>query len=130
MADHFLSRRATRVSVHGWFSRRKGRLYLQATCHIYRHEGVHQKHQHQTNAVGSDVVTRILMGQELTIICRNVQRAVTPASIETYEQYAKKHSIQPNVVTLPHGTKGGWLGDKSHGTVVLWLHGSFFFFFP
>lgn len=36
----------------------------------------------------------------------------------------KKQSLKPDIVNLPDGTRGAWLGDKSEGTVVLWLHGN------
>ncbi len=63
----------------------------------------------------------------MVIVCqltRSLNRANAATAIETYGEFVKKNSLASEIVDLSDGTQGVWLGDKSEGTVILWLHGA------
>lgn len=51
---------------------------------------------------------------------------MTPPVDSTYPAYAKEKGFEPEIVTMPSGMKGYWIGDSKSEDVVIWFHGSDF----
>ncbi|KAK8918010.1 putative carboxylesterase 6 [Metarhizium anisopliae] len=49
-----------------------------------------------------------------------------PSTEQVYEQYARAAGFKPQTVSLGHGAKGHWVGDKHAKNVLIWYHGGGF----
>ncbi|KAH8201724.1 hypothetical protein TruAng_004076 [Truncatella angustata] len=45
------------------------------------------------------------------------------STVDQYEAYMKRKSMDPDVVELSNGAKVCWFGSRADETVILWLHG-------
>ncbi|KAE8396189.1 Alpha/Beta hydrolase protein [Aspergillus alliaceus] len=51
---------------------------------------------------------------------------ISPSTDEAYKQYMQSRGAAPQTVTLDHGAKGHWIGDKNARNVLIWYHGGGF----
>lgn len=51
-------------------------------------------------------------------------RYIDPTTPQTYHSVMQRRGLQPEVVDLPHGTEGYWLGNKNAKNVIVYYHGT------
>ena len=51
-------------------------------------------------------------------------RYIDPTTPQTYHSVMQRRGLQPEVVDLPHGTEGYWLGNKNAKNVIIYYHGT------
>ncbi|GLI72018.1 hypothetical protein PoHVEF18_000185 [Penicillium ochrochloron] len=51
---------------------------------------------------------------------------IDPTTPQTYHAVMQRRGLQPEVVDLPHGTEGYWLGNKDAKNVIIYYHGGGF----
>lgn len=54
-----------------------------------------------------------------------LDRYLCPPDDEVYQSVMKKRGLQPEVVQLPHGTEGYWIGNKNAKNVIVYYHGMY-----
>lgn len=54
-----------------------------------------------------------------SLLCRYID----PTTPQTYHAVMQRRGLQPEVVDLPHGTEGYWLGNKNAKNVIIYYHG-------
>lgn len=52
------------------------------------------------------------------------RRYLDPTTPQTYHAVMQRRGLQPEVVDLPHGTEGYWLGNKNAKNVIIYYHGT------
>ncbi|KAJ5082428.1 hypothetical protein N7532_011471 [Penicillium argentinense] len=73
--------------------------------------------------------THLLATAIRTMVDRFSARQVqylSPPTPEIYKMAMEKRGLQPEVMSLPHGTDGYWLGNKNAKNVVIYYHGGGF----
>ncbi|KAI1207991.1 Alpha/Beta hydrolase protein [Annulohypoxylon truncatum] len=53
-------------------------------------------------------------------------QAINPSTTEAYETVAKRKRFRSDIVKLPDGSLGCWVGDRNAETILVWFHGGGF----
>ncbi|KAJ5167044.1 uncharacterized protein N7482_005825 [Penicillium canariense] len=85
---------------------------------FFRGKSSPRKYSHHVAAAAiRRMITRLSIRQK---------QYLDPTTIQTYQAVMKQRGLQPEVVDLPHGTEGCWLGNKNAKNVVVYYHGGGF----
>jgi hypothetical protein len=44
--------------------------------------------------------------------------------MDVYGEYMKKHNLDPEIIELDAGARGGWIGPSDSKRVLLYTHGT------
>ncbi|KAF7161996.1 hypothetical protein CNMCM5623_007367 [Aspergillus felis] len=121
MADHLDNVRLTLLEkadlIAGYLSVLATALYSTVTGIFRGSTGAKEYGVHVGHAIVRKMVMRFSIRQ---------MQSIAPSTSKAYEQSMTKQGLQAQTVTLKHGARGHWIGNRDAKNVVIYYHGGGF----